>query len=79
MSNPKDLNSLRYESPKSADLLSTIVAAATKDIENQLGDLPSDEKKKLAEQQTIDLLRKVYNGADMVFNFHPAADFLVLE
>lgn len=76
---PTTLKELQDQYPREAQLLSSLATAAAKDIENQLGDLPGEEKKKLAEKQTIDLLRRVYDGSDMFFNFHPAIDMLTKE
>lgn len=76
---PLKFEELASQHPKEAALLQTVVTQAVKDVEHHLGDLPGEKKAQLAQDQAIDMLRKVYAGADMWFGFNPAVDFLVVE
>lgn len=76
---PQSFTELAKSNPKEAALLQTVVTAAVKNVEHHLGDLPAEEKKKKAEAEAIDMLRKVYDGVDLFFNLHPAVDFLAKE
>lgn len=70
---------LQQKYPEVAQAVQTAATKAVLDVEHHLGDLPGKEKADKARQQTIEILKKTYAGADMVFNFPAPVDYLVNE
>ena len=70
---------LAAQKPEAAALLQTVVTTAVQDVEHHHGDLPGAEKKRLAEQQAIELLQKAYDVADLWFGFPSLADYVAKE
>lgn len=70
---------LAAEKPEAAALLQTVVTTAVQDVEHHFADLPGIEKKKLAEQQAIELLQKAYDVADIWFGFPSLVDYAAKE
>lgn len=70
---------LQQQYPELAQAVQTAATKAVLDVEHHLGDLPGSDKAEKARQQTIEILKKTYAGADMVFNFPAPVDFLINE
>ena len=63
--------------PAEAALLQTAVTTAVQQVE-QPG-ISGHEKKARAEALTIEILTRVYDGADLFLNLHPAVDFIAKD
>jgi hypothetical protein len=65
--------------PSEAALLQTAVTHAVQTIEHGAAGVNGAEKKARAEALVIEILNRVYDGADMFLNLHPGVDFIAKE